>query len=104
MGDVKQSAISYTKERCLKAAISELVDDYETIKREVVELREHNKYLEMRVSEESDYAELEARHNALVEAGSKLLESCESADADGDLSERVSGDLMFNFRRALEEK
>lgn len=68
MGDVKQNAIPYTKERCLKAAISELVDDYETIKREVVELREHNKYLEMRVSEESDYAELEARHNALRDA------------------------------------
>lgn len=47
---------------------------------------------------------LRVRVARLEEAGRKLLESCESADADGDLSERVSGDLMFNFRRALEEK
>jgi len=68
MSDTKQNAIPYTKERCLKAAIAELVDDYETLKREANELREHNKYLESRVSEESDYAALLTRHNALVEA------------------------------------
>ena len=66
MSDAKQNAIPYyTKERCLKSAIAELIDDYEALKREANELRGHNKYLETRVSEESDYAELETRHNAL---------------------------------------
>ena len=68
MSATKQNAIPYTKERCLKAAIYELVDDHEALKREVVELREHNKYLESRVSEESDYAAILTRHNELVEA------------------------------------
>ena len=68
MGNVKQNAIPYTKERCLKAAIFELVDDHAALKREVVELREHNRYLESRVGEASDYATLLVRHNALVGA------------------------------------
>lgn len=75
MSDVKQNAIPYTKERCLKAAIVELVADHETLKREVNELREHNSYLETRVSEESDYATLLASHNALVEAVKKYFKS-----------------------------
>ena len=69
MSDAKQNAIPYyTKERCLKSAIAELIDDYEALKREVNELRAHNKYLESRISEESDCAALLSRHNALVEA------------------------------------
>ena len=69
MSDAKQNASPYyTKGRVLKSAIAELIDDYEALKREANELRGHNKYLESRVSEESDYAELETRHNALVEA------------------------------------
>ena len=79
MSDAKQNAIPYTKERCLKAAIVELVADHETLKREVNELREHNSYLETRVSEESDYATLLARHNALVEAV-KWERECECFD------------------------
>ena len=69
MSDAKQNASPYyTKGRVLKSAIAELIDDYEALKREANELRGHNKYLESRVSEESDYAELETRHNALVKA------------------------------------
>ena len=69
MSEKRQNAIPYyTKERCLKSAIAELIDDYEALKREINELREHNKYLESRVSEESDYASLPTRHNALREA------------------------------------
>lgn len=60
MIDTKQNAIQYTRERCLKAAIFELIDDHETLRREVNELRNHNKYLESRVSEESDCATLRA--------------------------------------------
>lgn len=78
MSDAKQNAIPYTKERCLKAAIYELVDDHEALKREVVELREHNKYLESRVSEESDYATLLTRHNALVDEVAQRQETEDS--------------------------
>ena len=49
-------------------------------------------------------AALRARVARLEEHGTKLLEACECADFMGDLTEHVSGDLMFNFRRALEEK
>ena len=53
---------------------------------------------------QTENAALRARVARLEEHGTKLLAACETADAEGDLSERVSGDLMFNFRRALEEK
>ena len=51
-----------------------------------------------------ELAALRARVASLEEHGTKLLEACECADFMGDLTEHVSGDLMFNFRRALEEK
>lgn len=60
---------------------------------------------EERAAELIDYvAALRARVARLEEAGRELLEACEAADIEGDLSEHVSGDMMFNFRRALEEK
>lgn len=57
--------------QALKRAIANLIDDFCVLNKEVSELREHNRYLESRVSEESDYATLLARHNALVEAVKK---------------------------------
>jgi len=47
---------------------------------------------------------LRARVARLEIHGTRLLEACENADFMDDLTEHVSGDLMFNFRRALEEK
>ena len=53
---------------------------------------------------QTEHAALRARVARLEEAGRELLEACEAADIEGDLSEHVSGDMMFNFRRALEKK
>lgn len=75
MSEKRQNAIPYyTKERCLKSAIAELIDDYEALKREVNELREHNKYLESRISEESDYAILESKFKIACAQNKALLE------------------------------
>jgi len=39
---------------------------------------------------------------ALQEAAGRVLYACEGADDDGDLTERVTGDMLFALRQALE--
>ena len=113
MSDAKQNASPYyTKGRVLKSAIAELIDDYEALKREANELRGHNKYLESRVSEESDYAELETRHNALVEAVRGLLGSLDNGEFKTTITHSVAAEMaekVYRINRAevdrlLEEK
>lgn len=61
----------------LKRALSELIDEFCTLKKTVDELREHNAYLESRISETQDYTALLARHNALLEAVAWERECCQ---------------------------
>ena len=53
---------------------------------------------------ETERDALRARVARLEIHGTRLLEACENADFMDALTEHVSGDLMFNFRRVLEEK
>ncbi len=61
--------------QALKRGIADLIDDFCALNKAVGELREHNAYLESRISETDDCTALLARHNALVEAVKKYFKS-----------------------------
>lgn len=74
--------VPYTKDRCLKTAVAELVDDYASLKREADDLRDHNKYLESCLDDRNAEMMLHVRlYEALVEAVRCYFASCLSQQA-----------------------
>ena len=89
--------------QALKRAIANLIDDFCVLNKEVSELREHNRYLESRVSEESDYATILARHNALAALiGEVEMKSCNHPGCEHHVTHpcekcgRISGSFKWS--------
>ena len=53
---------------------------------------------------QSDLAALLARHNALVEAVRPVVTACFAADADGELDERIDGEMLFKLAALVGEE
>ena len=76
--------------QALKRGIADLIDDFCALNKAVGELREHNAYLESRISETDDCTALLARHTELVEAVIRL----QKLDRDRPLHPVVDGLLI----------